>query len=56
MSPHEPRVENALGASEGMRRVELLLRQVADSDSSLLITGESGAGRGYRGIATRRRG
>jgi DNA-binding NtrC family response regulator len=45
MSPHEPRVENALGASEGMCRVELLLRQVADSDSSLLITGESGVGK-----------
>jgi len=45
MSPHDPRVESALGVSEAMRRVELLLRQVADSDSPLLITGERGVGK-----------
>ncbi|SMH61475.1 sigma-54-dependent transcriptional regulator [Azospirillum agricola] len=35
----------ALGASAPMRRVERLLRRVADVDSTLLITGESGAGK-----------
>jgi transcriptional regulator with GAF, ATPase, and Fis domain len=45
MSPHEPRVENALGVSEGMRRVEVLLRRVANIDSLLLITGENGVGK-----------
>jgi Sigma-54 interaction domain len=43
MSPHEP--QGAFGNSEAMRHVELLLRQVADSDSSLLITGDSGVGK-----------
>ncbi|WP_029010075.1 sigma-54-dependent transcriptional regulator [Azospirillum halopraeferens] len=35
----------ALGASPAMRRVEGLLRRVADVDSTLLLTGESGAGK-----------
>jgi DNA-binding NtrC family response regulator len=34
-----------LGDSEAMRQVELLLRQVADIDSTLLITGERGVGK-----------
>jgi DNA-binding NtrC family response regulator len=34
-----------LGTSEAMRQVEMLLRRVADIDSSLLITGESGVGK-----------
>jgi DNA-binding NtrC family response regulator len=34
-----------LGTSEAMRQLELLLRRVADIDSSLLIIGESGAGK-----------
>ncbi|MBK4722053.1 sigma-54-dependent Fis family transcriptional regulator [Azospirillum sp. YIM DDC1] len=35
----------ALGVSPAMQRVERLLRRVADVDSTLLITGESGAGK-----------
>ncbi len=38
---HEP----TLGASDAMRGVEQLLRRVADLDSSLLLTGETGAGK-----------
>src|SRR6266404_4354844 len=41
----QPVSAGVLGASEAMRRVELLLRRVADIDSSLLITGESGVGK-----------
>jgi DNA-binding NtrC family response regulator len=36
---------SALGLSEPMRRVEALLRRVADVDSSVLFTGESGVGK-----------
>jgi len=35
----------ALGVSKAMRRVEALLRRVADIDSTLLLTGESGVGK-----------
>jgi DNA-binding NtrC family response regulator len=41
----QPRADGDLGTSEAMRQVELLLRRVADIDSSLLITGESGVGK-----------
>ena len=41
----EPRTAGDLGASEAMRQLEILLRRVADIDSSLLIIGESGAGK-----------
>ena len=41
----QPRAAGDLGTSEAMRRVETLLRRVADIDSSLLITGESGVGK-----------
>jgi DNA-binding NtrC family response regulator len=34
-----------LGQSEAMRRIEALLRRVADIDSTLLLTGESGVGK-----------
>ena len=34
-----------LGTSEAMCQVEMLLRRVADIDSSLLLTGESGVGK-----------
>ena len=44
-SPDEAEAEAALGPSEGMRGVTRLLRQVADIDSTLLITGESGVGK-----------
>ena len=37
--------EGRLGVSEAMRQVEMLLRRVADVDSPLLITGESGIGK-----------
>ena len=40
-----PTAEGALGASEAMRQLERLLRRVADVESSLLFTGESGAGK-----------
>jgi DNA-binding NtrC family response regulator len=39
----QPRVD--LGTSEAMRQLEMLLRRVADTDSSLLITGERGVGK-----------
>ena len=41
----QPKAEGALGASEPMRQVEMLLRRVANIDSSLLFTGESGVGK-----------
>ena len=37
--------EPTLGTSDAMRGVEQLLRRVADLDSALLITGETGAGK-----------
>ena len=40
-----PGAAGVLGASATMRQLELLLRRVADIDSSLLFTGESGAGK-----------
>jgi DNA-binding NtrC family response regulator len=40
-----PRATGALGVSEAMRQVEMLLRRVANIDSSLLFTGESGVGK-----------
>jgi two-component system response regulator HydG len=42
---HQPRAAGDLGNSEAMRQVEMLLRRIADIDSSLLITGESGVGK-----------
>ena len=41
LAEHEP----TLGASEAMLGVERLLRRVAELDSALLITGETGAGK-----------
>jgi len=41
----QPRPAGDLGTSEAMRQLEMLLRRVADIDSSLLIIGESGAGK-----------
>jgi DNA-binding NtrC family response regulator len=41
----QPGSAGDLGTSEAMRQVETLLRRVADIDSSLLITGESGVGK-----------
>jgi DNA-binding NtrC family response regulator len=41
----QPTAAGDLGTSDAMRRVEMLLRRVADIDSSLLITGESGVGK-----------
>jgi DNA-binding NtrC family response regulator len=40
-----PGAAGVLGTSQTMRQLELLLRRVADIDSSLLFTGESGAGK-----------
>ncbi len=37
--------ENFIGASEAMQKVFMLIRQVADANSTLLITGESGTGK-----------
>jgi DNA-binding NtrC family response regulator len=41
----QPGTAGDLGTSDAMRQVEMLLRRVADIDSSLLITGESGVGK-----------
>jgi DNA-binding NtrC family response regulator len=41
----QPSAAGELGNSEAMRQVEMLLRRIADIDSSLLITGESGVGK-----------
>jgi DNA-binding NtrC family response regulator len=41
----QPGAAGELGNSEAMRQVEILLRRVANIDSSLLITGESGVGK-----------
>jgi DNA-binding NtrC family response regulator len=41
----EPEVEGKLGVSQAMRNIEMLLRRVANIDSSLLFTGESGVGK-----------
>jgi DNA-binding NtrC family response regulator len=41
----QPSAAGELGNSEAMRQVEMLLRRVANIDSSLLITGESGVGK-----------
>jgi DNA-binding NtrC family response regulator len=41
----QPKPTGALGASAAMRQVEMLLRRVANIDSSLLFVGESGAGK-----------
>ena len=40
-----PGAAGLLGASQAMQQLELLLRRVADIDSSLLFTGESGSGK-----------
>ena len=40
-----PGSTGVLGASQAMQQLELLLRRVADIDSSLLFTGESGSGK-----------
>ena len=42
---NQPKATGALGASQSMRKVEMLLRRVANVDSSLLFTGESGVGK-----------
>jgi DNA-binding NtrC family response regulator len=43
---HQPQSETpALGQSDAMRRIEGLLRRVADIDSTLLVTGETGVGK-----------
>jgi len=41
----QPRASGVLGVSDAMRRMEILLTRIADIDSSLLITGESGVGK-----------
>jgi DNA-binding NtrC family response regulator len=40
-----PNATGVLGISQAMRQVEVLLRRVADIDSSLLLMGESGVGK-----------
>jgi DNA-binding NtrC family response regulator len=40
-----PEANGVLGGSQAMRRVEILLRRVANIDSSLLLMGESGVGK-----------
>ena len=41
----QPKATGALGTSQMMRQTEMLLRRVANIDSSLLFTGESGVGK-----------
>ena len=41
----QPRTVGDLGISDAMRQMEVLVRRVANIDSSLLITGESGVGK-----------
>ena len=41
----QPEAAGALGGSESMRDVEMLLSRVANIDNSLLFTGESGVGK-----------
>jgi DNA-binding NtrC family response regulator len=41
----QPKATGALGTSQAMRQTEMLLRRVANIDSTLLITGESGVGK-----------
>jgi DNA-binding NtrC family response regulator len=41
----ESQGDSVLGRSEAMRRIEALLRRVANIDSTLLLTGESGVGK-----------
>jgi DNA-binding NtrC family response regulator len=41
----QPKATGVLGASQAMRQVEALLRRIANIDSSLLLTGESGVGK-----------
>jgi len=41
----QPKATGALGTSQVMRQLEMLLRRVANIDSSLLLTGESGVGK-----------
>jgi DNA-binding NtrC family response regulator len=43
--PAQPNSTGVLGASQAMRQLEMLLRRIANIDSSLLLTGESGAGK-----------
>jgi DNA-binding NtrC family response regulator len=43
--PYPPENASVLGPSEPMRRIEALLRRVANIDSTLLLTGESGVGK-----------
>jgi DNA-binding NtrC family response regulator len=40
-----PKASGVLGGSQAMRQVEILLRRVANIDSSLLLMGESGVGK-----------
>jgi DNA-binding NtrC family response regulator len=42
---NSPHAAGALGESPAMRRIETLLRRVAEIDTSLLLTGESGTGK-----------
>jgi DNA-binding NtrC family response regulator len=42
---HRPGTSGALGESPAMRRIEMLLRRVANIESYLLFTGESGVGK-----------
>jgi DNA-binding NtrC family response regulator len=43
--PVQPSSTGVLGASQAMRQLEMLLRRIANIDSSLLLTGESGVGK-----------
>jgi DNA-binding NtrC family response regulator len=55
-----PRLRNVVGNSESMRRIYALARMVAERDTTVLITGESGTGKdliaqGIHQMSTRRK-
>jgi DNA-binding NtrC family response regulator len=50
------RFEELLGESEAIRQVQELLTRVADSDAAVLVTGETGTGKGVVASALHRHG